>query len=118
MDYRILEFLSYSLDLVIFLEGAKEPARVLIRKDQKRMIRRHTEALAHQLVLTMAVEGPHNGLVNWWRLLKFLKARKWAKALELLPVIGLWPAGPFIDDCPALERFDGREVQRDGLIQE
>ncbi len=116
MDYRILESLSYSLDLVIFLEGSTDPGRVLIRKDQKRMIRRHTRALAEQLIVTIAVEGPHNGLVNWWRLIQALEGKEWAKALNLLPIIGLWPAGVFIDDCPAMERFEGRQVQRDGLM--
>lgn len=116
MDYRILELLSYTLDLVIFLEGSKDPARVLIRKDQKRLIRRYTQALADQLIISIAIEGPHNGLVNWSRLLVALENKQWAKALDLLPVIGLWPAPAFIDDCPAMERFEGRQVQRDGLM--
>lgn len=112
MDYRILENLSHTLEMVIYLKGAKEPGRKRIRKDQKKLLDVYTDMLADQVLVAVAREGNHNGLINWQRLVVFLDAKEWQKSLDLLPVLGLWPAGPFIDECPALERFGGREIER------
>jgi len=113
VDYRLLECLSHTLEMVIYLKGAKEKARKRIRKDQKKLLDLYTDMLADQVLVAVAREGNHSGLVNWQRLVVFLDAFEWQKALDLLPVLGLWPAGPFIDDCPALERFEGREIIRE-----
>ena len=112
MNYRLLENLSHTLEMAIFLKACKEPGRKRIRKDQLKLIRLYGDLLGEELVVTMLVEGPHNGLCNWHRLLQFLHAKQYQKALDILPVIGLWPAGPFIDSCPALERLGGRKIKR------
>ena len=112
MEYRLLENLSHTLDMVIFLESSKEPGRKRIRRDQKKLIRHYGDILGEQLLLTMLLEGNHGGLTNWHRLAQFLHDKEYQKALDILPVIGLWPAGPFVDQCPALERFEGREIKR------
>jgi hypothetical protein len=112
MEYRLLENLSHTLEMAIFLKDCKEPGRKKIRRDQKRLIRFYGDILGEQLLLTVLLEGDHNGLANWYRLAQFLHDKKYQKALDILPVLGLWPAGPFIDSCPALERFEGRKIQR------
>ncbi len=112
MDYRLLENLSHTLEMAIFLKGTKQPVHKRIRKDQLKLISHYGDLLGEELVVTMVLEGPHNGLCNWHRLLQFLHAKQWQKALDILPVIGLWPAGPFIDSCPALERLGGRKIKR------
>lgn len=112
MEYRLLENLSHTLEMAIFLTGASEPGRKRILKDQKKLVRHYGDILGEQLLLTVLLEGNHNGLVNWHRLAQFLHDKKYQKALDILPVLGLWPAGPFVDSCPALERFEGREIKR------
>lgn len=113
MEYRVLEFLSYSLELLIHLQGSTAPMRMLIAKDQRRLIKRNNRIMACEIMDAIAEEGDHNGFANWKRLVWLLEAKEWQKALDLLPVLGLWPAGPFIDECPALERFDGRSIERE-----
>jgi hypothetical protein len=105
MDYSTLEFIANCLDWIHEVKGDRRPSSRMLRKDQKRLIHGVLAELTNQLLAGIDNEGDHNGWRVQKRFLNSLYTRRYEKAFQLLPALGIESYTPFVDDCPAAERI-------------
>ncbi len=105
VDYATLEFVANCLDWIQELKGDARPFSRLLRMDQKRLIRGVLRDLTNQLLQGISEEGNHNGWRVQKRFLHALYSRRYEKAYQLLPALGIFIDTPFYGDCPEAERI-------------
>ena len=105
MEYVTLEFIANCLDWLHAVKGDKRPSARMLRRDQKRLIHGVLAELTNQLLAGIDNEGDHNGWRVQKRFLNSLYTRRYEKAFQLLPALGIHIFTPFLDDCPLAERI-------------
>jgi hypothetical protein len=105
VDYATLEFVANCLDWIHELKEDPRPFSRLVRMDQKRLIRGVLRDLTNQLLDGISSEGNHNGWRVQKRFLHALYGRRYEKAYQLLPALGILIDTPFYGDCPEAERI-------------
>ncbi len=105
MEYATLEFVANCLEWIHDLKDNESATSRLIRIDQKRLIRGVLRDLTNQLLKGISEEGNHNGWRVQKRFLHALYSRRYEKAYELLPAMGIHTYTPFLDECPEAERI-------------
>lgn len=105
MEYATLEFVANCLDCIRETRGDTRPYSRLYRRDQKLLIQRALGALTDQLLRGIATEGDHAGWQIQKQFLVALIEKRYQRAFDLLPALGVFTDIPFLGDCPAAERI-------------
>jgi|GEM_PF-4691370 len=105
MEYATLEYVANCLDWIHHLKDDKRPYSRILRIDQKRLIRGMLRELTDQLLQGIAAEGDHAGWRVQKNFLALLYAKRYERAYQLLPALGVFVDSPFLGDCPMAERI-------------